>query len=239
MDARAPLASTHGCRRSGERGPRDRADGRAGERQQADEKIRTRRVHPTRYLARGTDRAPPQPNTTNMTTRKWLLRFYQTAQCRCAFKRQNTPRPSWHAPNGTAYFRRRPSRWCRSWGSLRYAIPKALTAPGWRPDDIDVYEIHEAFCAARCSRSLVTPKQTGYTIPDDELNPNGGAVRTRPSLGDSGTRLLLSLSTELVKTGKRFGVIGVCVGSATGWRWCSNASHGQEVGAATTRSTGR
>jgi 3-oxo-5,6-didehydrosuberyl-CoA/3-oxoadipyl-CoA thiolase len=97
-----------------------------------------------------------------------------------------------------------------------YAIPKALARAGLAPDDIDVYEIHEAFAAQVLAVLREFPKQTGYTIPDDRLNPNGGAVALGHPFGDSGTRLLLSLSTELVETGKRYGVIGVCVGSGQG-----------------------
>jgi len=97
-----------------------------------------------------------------------------------------------------------------------YAIPKALARAGLAPDDIDVYEIHEAFAAQVLAVLREFPKQTGYTIPDDRLNPNGGAVALGHPFGDSGTRLLLSLSTELAETGKRYGVIGVCVGSGQG-----------------------
>jgi acetyl-CoA acetyltransferase family protein len=97
-----------------------------------------------------------------------------------------------------------------------YAIPKAIARAGLTPDQIDVYEIHEAFAAQVLAVLREFPKQTGYTIPDDRLNPNGGAVALGHPFGDSGTRLLLSLSTELSDTGKRYGAIGVCVGSGQG-----------------------
>jgi acetyl-CoA acetyltransferase family protein len=97
-----------------------------------------------------------------------------------------------------------------------YAIPKALARAGLPPDQIDVYEIHEAFAAQVLAVLREFPKQTGYAIPDERLNPNGGAVALGHPFGDSGTRLLLSLATELAETGKRYGVIGVCVGSGQG-----------------------
>jgi acetyl-CoA acetyltransferase family protein len=97
-----------------------------------------------------------------------------------------------------------------------YAIPKAIARAGLTPEQIDVYEIHEAFAAQVLAVLREFPKQTGYTIPDDRLNPNGGAVALGHPFGDSGTRLLLSLSTELAETGKRYGAIGVCVGSGQG-----------------------
>ncbi|MGO9874855.1 MAG: hypothetical protein ACLPVY_13760 [Acidimicrobiia bacterium] len=97
-----------------------------------------------------------------------------------------------------------------------YAIPKAITRAGLTPEQIDVYEIHEAFAAQVLAVLREVRKQTGYTIPDDRLNPNGGAVALGHPFGDSGTRLLLSLATELSETGKHYGVIGVCVGSGQG-----------------------
>jgi acetyl-CoA acetyltransferase family protein len=97
-----------------------------------------------------------------------------------------------------------------------YAIPKALARAGVEPEDVDVYEIHEAFAAQALAVLREFPKQTGYTIPDEKLNPNGGAVALGHPFGDSGTRLVLSLATELAVTGKRYGVIGVCVGSGQG-----------------------
>ena len=78
-----------------------------------------------------------------------------------------------------------------------YAIPKAIARAGLTPEQIDVYEIHEAFAAQVLAVLREFPKQTGYTIPDDRLNPNGGAVALGHPFGDSGTRLLLSLATEL------------------------------------------
>jgi acetyl-CoA acetyltransferase family protein len=97
-----------------------------------------------------------------------------------------------------------------------YAIPKALARAGIGPEDVDVYEIHEAFAAQVVAVLREFPKQTGYTIPDEKLNPNGGAIALGHPFGDSGTRLVLSLATELAVTQKRYGVIGVCVGSGQG-----------------------
>jgi acetyl-CoA acetyltransferase family protein len=97
-----------------------------------------------------------------------------------------------------------------------YAIPKAIARAGLQPEDIDVYEIHEAFAAQVLAVLREFKTQTGYEVPDDRLNPNGGAVALGHPFGDSGTRLVLTLATELVETGKRYGVIGVCVGSGQG-----------------------
>jgi acetyl-CoA acetyltransferase family protein len=97
-----------------------------------------------------------------------------------------------------------------------YALPRALERAGLKPEDVDVYEIHEAFAAQVLGVLREFKTQTGYEIPDERLNPNGGAVALGHPFGDSGTRLVLSLSTELGERGARYGAIGVCVGSGQG-----------------------
>jgi len=97
-----------------------------------------------------------------------------------------------------------------------YALPRALEHAGLKPEDVDVYEIHEAFAAQVLGVLREFKTQTGYEIPDERLNPNGGAVALGHPFGDSGTRLVLSLSTELRERGARYGAIGVCVGSGQG-----------------------
>lgn len=97
-----------------------------------------------------------------------------------------------------------------------YAIPKAIARAGLEPADIDVYEIHEAFAAQALAVVREFAKLTGWTIPDDRLNPNGGAIALGHPFGDSGTRNVLTLATELRERGARFGAIGICVGSGQG-----------------------
>jgi acetyl-CoA acetyltransferase family protein len=97
-----------------------------------------------------------------------------------------------------------------------FAMPRAIARAGLEPADIDVYEVHEAFAAQVLGVLREFKVQTGYDIPDEKLNPNGGAVALGHPFGDSGTRLVLSLSTELRERDARYGVIGVCVGSGQG-----------------------
>jgi acetyl-CoA acetyltransferase family protein len=97
-----------------------------------------------------------------------------------------------------------------------YALPRAIQKAGLRPEDIDVYEIHEAFAAQVLAVLREFHTQTGFEIPDDRLNPNGGAVALGHPFGDSGTRCVLTLATELRERGLRYGAIGVCVGSGQG-----------------------
>jgi acetyl-CoA acetyltransferase family protein len=96
------------------------------------------------------------------------------------------------------------------------AMPKAIARAGLRPDDIDVYEVHEAFAAQVLAVVREFARLTGWTIPDNRLNPNGGAIALGHPFGDSGTRNILTVATELRERHARFGAIGICVGSGQG-----------------------
>ena len=98
-----------------------------------------------------------------------------------------------------------------------WAIPKAIQRAGLTPQDIDVWEIHEAFSAQALGVLRELPNQLdGFTVPDEKLNPNGGAVAIGHPFGSSGTRYVLTLATELRHRQARYGVLGVCVGSGQG-----------------------
>src|SRR5438128_5205112 len=98
-----------------------------------------------------------------------------------------------------------------------FAIPKALERAGLAPYDIDVWEIHEAYASVAVAILRELPRQLdSFQIPDERLNPNGGAVAIGHPFGSSGTRYLLTLATELSRRGLRYGVAGVCVGSGQG-----------------------
>jgi acetyl-CoA acetyltransferase family protein len=98
-----------------------------------------------------------------------------------------------------------------------FAIAKALERASLAPTDIDVWEVHEAFAAQALGvlRELAL-QLDGFTVPDDRLNPNGGAVAIGHPFGSSGTRYVLTLATELNVRQVRYGVLGVCVGSGQG-----------------------
>ena len=99
-----------------------------------------------------------------------------------------------------------------------FAIPKALERAGLAPEDVDVWEIHEAYSAQALGVLRELPKQLpdGFEVPDEKLNPNGGAVAIGHPFGSSGTRYVLTLATELRLRELRYGVLGVCVGSGQG-----------------------
>ena len=98
-----------------------------------------------------------------------------------------------------------------------WAIPKALKRAGLSPEQIDVWEVHEAYAAVALGILRELPNQLdGFQVPDEKLNPNGGAVAIGHQFGSSGTRYVLTLATELRERGARYGVLGVCVGSGQG-----------------------
>jgi acetyl-CoA acetyltransferase family protein len=98
-----------------------------------------------------------------------------------------------------------------------YAIPKALQRAGLSPDQIDVWEVHEAYASVAVAILRELPNQfDGFEVPDERLNPNGGAVAIGHPFGSSGTRYVLTLATELRERQLRYGVLGVCVGSGQG-----------------------
>jgi 3-oxo-5,6-didehydrosuberyl-CoA/3-oxoadipyl-CoA thiolase len=98
-----------------------------------------------------------------------------------------------------------------------WALPLAVKRAGLTPEQIDVWEVHEAFSAQALGVLRELPNNLGgFTIPDEKLTPNGGAVAIGHPFGASGTRYVLTLATELRERGARYGALGVCIGSGQG-----------------------
>ncbi|KZZ97386.1 3-ketoacyl-CoA thiolase [Moelleriella libera RCEF 2490] len=90
------------------------------------------------------------------------------------------------------------------------AIPKALDLAGISKDDVDIYEINEAF-ASQC---LWCANELG--IPHEKINPKGGAIAFGHPLGCTGARQVSTLLYELKRTGKKVGSTSMCVGTGMG-----------------------
>ena len=90
------------------------------------------------------------------------------------------------------------------------AIPVALQKAGISKDDVDVFEINEAF-ASQC---LWCVNELG--LPMDRVNPKGGAIAFGHPLGCTGARQVSTLLYELKRTGKKVGVSSMCVGTGMG-----------------------
>ncbi|KAK0628888.1 3-ketoacyl-CoA thiolase peroxisomal a precursor [Bombardia bombarda] len=90
------------------------------------------------------------------------------------------------------------------------AIPKVFELTGLTKDDVDVFEINEAF-ASQC---LWCANELG--IPQEKINPKGGAIAFGHPLGCTGARQVSTLLYELKRTGKQVGVTSMCVGTGMG-----------------------
>lgn len=91
-----------------------------------------------------------------------------------------------------------------------YAIPPAVKRAGLALNDIDVYEINEAF-ASQCTYSI---KKLGLDI--NKVNPNGGAIALGHPLGCTGARLVADILPELERRKAHYGVVSMCIGSGMG-----------------------
>merc|ERR1719231_667325 len=90
------------------------------------------------------------------------------------------------------------------------AIPLALQDAGLSMKDVDIFEINEAFAA----QALMCVQKLG--VPEEKLNPNGGAIALGHPLGCTGARQVGTLLHELKRTGKKTGVISMCIGTGMG-----------------------
>lgn len=91
-----------------------------------------------------------------------------------------------------------------------YAIPKALKLAGLTLDQIDVIELNEAFAAQGLSVMKV------LEMDPSKVNVNGGAVALGHPLGCTGAKLTATVLQELKRTGKRYGMVTMCVGGGMG-----------------------
>jgi acetyl-CoA acyltransferase 2 len=90
------------------------------------------------------------------------------------------------------------------------ATRKALERAGIKLSDIDLIEVNEAFAG----QYLAVEKELG--LDREKVNVNGGAIALGHPLGASGTRLLLTVTNELKRRGKKYGLATACIGGGQG-----------------------
>ncbi len=90
------------------------------------------------------------------------------------------------------------------------AIPKALRLAGLRLEDIDLFELNEAFAA----QALAVVRALGIDL--DKVNVNGGAIALGHPLGCTGAKLTVQLINELRRRGGRYGMVTMCIGGGMG-----------------------
>ncbi|TGK55552.1 thiolase family protein [Leptospira kanakyensis] len=91
-----------------------------------------------------------------------------------------------------------------------FAIPKALQNAGLRIEEVDLYEINEAYAA----QTLAVIQE--LNLDPEKTNVNGGAIAIGHPLGASGTRVILTLAYALRRKKLRYGVASLCIGGGQG-----------------------
>jgi len=87
-----------------------------------------------------------------------------------------------------------------------FGIQKLLDKAGWTIDEVDLFEVNEAFACV----AMVTMRDLG--IPHDKINVHGGATALGHPIGASGTRIIVTLINALKAKGLKKGVASLCIG---------------------------
>ena len=90
------------------------------------------------------------------------------------------------------------------------ASQKALARAGWKPQDLDLLEINEAFAAQACAVNNMMGWDTS------KVNVNGGAIAIGHPIGASGCRILVTLLHEMQRRGAKKGIASLCIGGGMG-----------------------
>jgi acetyl-CoA acyltransferase len=91
-----------------------------------------------------------------------------------------------------------------------YAIPKLLKRHGLRIEDIDVWELNEAFA------SQVVYCRDRLGLDPAKLNPNGGSISIGHPFGMTGSRMVGTIANEMHRRRARYGVVTMCIGGGQG-----------------------
>ncbi len=90
------------------------------------------------------------------------------------------------------------------------AARRALERAGWKPADLDLLEINEAFAAQACA----VHQEMGWDT--SKVNVNGGAIAIGHPIGASGCRILVTLLHEMQRRGAKKGIASLCIGGGMG-----------------------
>jgi acetyl-CoA C-acetyltransferase len=90
------------------------------------------------------------------------------------------------------------------------ASQKALQRAGWKPQDLDLLEINEAFAAQACAVN----NEMGWDV--SKVNVNGGAIAIGHPIGASGCRILVTLLHEMQRRNAKKGIASLCIGGGMG-----------------------
>ena len=94
------------------------------------------------------------------------------------------------------------------------AVSLAIKKANWKLEDIDLFEINEAFAA----QAIAVISELG--IDENKVNINGGAIALGHPIGASGARILVTLIHEMKKQNKERGCAALCIGGGMGIALC-------------------
>ncbi|MGE8447796.1 MAG: acetyl-CoA C-acetyltransferase [Comamonas sp.] len=91
-----------------------------------------------------------------------------------------------------------------------HAVRKVLAKTGWKAEEVDLFELNEAFAAQACAVN----QELG--LDTSKVNVNGGAIAIGHPIGASGARILVTLLHEMKRRGSKRGIAGLCIGGGMG-----------------------
>jgi acetyl-CoA acyltransferase len=91
-----------------------------------------------------------------------------------------------------------------------FAVPKLLARTGLKINDIDVWELNEAFAVQ------VVYCRDRLEIDPEKLNPNGGSIAIGHPFGMTGSRMVGTIANEMHRRKARYGVVTMCIGGGQG-----------------------
>lgn len=94
----------------------------------------------------------------------------------------------------------------------RYAIPKVLEQANLTVDDMDIFEINEAFA----SQAIYCIRELGIEKYMDKINIHGGAIALGHPLGCTGSKLTATCLANLKEVNGRYGIVSMCIGGGMG-----------------------
>ena len=90
------------------------------------------------------------------------------------------------------------------------AVRKVLDKTGWKLEEVDLFELNEAFAAQACAVN----QELG--LDTSKVNVNGGAIAIGHPIGASGARILVTLLHEMQRRGSKRGIASLCIGGGMG-----------------------
>ena len=94
------------------------------------------------------------------------------------------------------------------------AVKSALKKAKWKIEDVDLFEINEAFAA----QSIAVIRE--LNIDEEKVNVNGGAIALGHPIGASGARIVVTLIYEMLRQNKKKGCATLCIGGGMGIALC-------------------